>query len=90
MKIVRKYALAGILAMALACNANAKPEDTQPKQPKQPKEEKVKTIDALPDGKKDKGPYSVPDGGSAVALLGVSVALVELARRKIAKSGVIV
>jgi protein with PEP-CTERM/exosortase system signal len=51
---------------------------------------KVKTIDALPDGKKDKGPYSVPDGGYTVALLGVSVALVELARRKIAKSGVIV
>jgi VPDSG-CTERM motif len=57
---------------------------------KQPEEEKAKTIDALPDGKKDKGPYSVPDGGSTAALLGVSVALVELARRKIAKSGVIV
>jgi hypothetical protein len=83
MKIVRKYALAGLLAMALACNANAKEE-------KQPKEEKVKTIDALPDGKKDKGPYSVPDGGYTAALLGVSVALVELARRKIAKSGVMV
>ena len=65
MKIIRKYALAGLLAMALACNANAKEE-------KPPK---------------DKRPYSVPDGGSAVALLGVSVALVELARRKIAKSG---
>ena len=84
MKIIRKYALAGLLAMALACNANAKEEE------KQPKEEKVKTIDALPDGKKDKGPYSVPEGGYTAALLGVSVALVELARRKIAKSGVIV
>jgi hypothetical protein len=84
MKIIRKYALAGLLAMALACNANAKGEE------KQPKEANVKPIDALPDGKKDKGPYSVPDGGSTVALLGVSVALVELARRKIAKSGVIV
>jgi hypothetical protein len=84
MKIIRKYALAGLLAMALACNANAKEEG------KQQKEEKVKTIDALPDGKKDKGPYSVPDGGYTVALLGVSVALVELARRKIAKSGAIV
>ena len=73
-----------MLAMALACNANAKQEE------KQQKEEKVKTIDALPDGKKDMGPYSVPDGGYTAALLGVSVALVELARRKIAKSGVIV
>jgi hypothetical protein len=81
MKIIRKYAFAGMLAMALACNANAKEEA------KQQKEEKVKTIDAL--GKKDKGPYSVPDGGSTAAILGVSVALVELARRKIAKSGVI-
>jgi VPDSG-CTERM motif len=90
MKIIRKYALAGVLAMALACNANAKGEEKPPKEEKQPKEEKVKPIDALPDGKKDKGPYSVPDGGSTVALLGVSVALVELARRKIAKSGVIV
>ena len=89
MKIIRKYALAGLLAMALACNANAKEEGKQQKEEKV-KEEKVKTIDALPDGKKDKGPYSVPDGGSTAALLGVSVALVELARRKIAKSGVIV
>jgi hypothetical protein len=54
--------------MALACNANAKEEG------KQQKEKKVNTIDALPDGKKDKGPYSVPDGGHTVALLGVSVA----------------
>jgi VPDSG-CTERM motif len=84
MKIIRKYALAGLLAMPLACNASAKQEE------KQQKEEKVKWIDELPDGKKDKGPYSVPDGGSTAALLGVSVALVELARRKIAKSGAIV
>ena len=96
MKIIRKYALAGLLAMALACNANAKEEakqhkeEKQQKEAKQHKEEKVKWIDELPDGKKDKGPYSVPDGGSTVALLGISVALVELARRKIGKSGVIV
>jgi VPDSG-CTERM motif len=49
----------------------------------------VKWIDAVPDGKKDKRPYSVPDAGFTAALLGVSVALIALARRKIAKSGAI-
>jgi hypothetical protein len=49
--------------------------------------------DSDKDKDKDKGKdktQSVPDAGSTAALLGVSVALVELARRKIAKSGVIV
>ena len=59
MKIIRKYALAGLLAMALACNANAK-------------QEKVKWIEP------------VSDAGSTAALLGVSVAIIALARRKIA------
>jgi protein with PEP-CTERM/exosortase system signal len=79
MKIIRKFALCALLAVALACNANAKEEG------KQQKTEKVKPIDALPDGKKDKRTYSVPDAGSTAALLGVSVALVALARRKIAR-----
>ena len=73
-----------LLAVALACNANANEEG------KQQKEETVKGIVALPDGKEDKRPYSVPDAGSTAALLGVSVALVALVGRKIAKSGVIV
>jgi VPDSG-CTERM motif len=67
-----------LLAVALACNLNAKQEG------KQQKEEKVKWNDPLPDGKKDKRPYSVPDAGSTAALLGVSVAIIALVRRKIA------
>jgi VPDSG-CTERM motif len=55
---MRKYVLSALLAMALACNANAKDKE---------------------------GPtYSVPDGGSTAALLGLSVALLVLAQRKFA------
>ena len=88
MKIIGKFALGALLAVAFACNANAKQEGQQ--QQKQQKEEKVKWIDAVPDGKNDKRPYSVPDASSTAVLLGVSMALLELARRKIAKSGAIV
>ena len=81
MKIIGKLALGTLLAVAFAYNANAKQEGQQQNQQK---EEKVKWIEPVSDGKKDKRVYSVPDAGSTAALLGVSVALVALARRKIA------
>ena len=88
MKIIGKFALGALLAVALACNANAKEEGKQQKQQneeKQKKEQKVKWIDPIPDAKKDKRTYSVPEAGSTAALLGVSVALVALARRRITR-----
>ena len=83
MKIIGKFALGALLAVAFACNANAKQEGQQQQQNQQ-KEEKVKWIEPVSDGKKDKRVYSVPDAGSTAALLGVSVAIIALARRKIA------
>ena len=56
---MKKCALSALLAMALACNANAKD--------------------------KDGTTYSVPDGGPTASLLSLSIALVVLAQRKVAK-----
>jgi hypothetical protein len=54
----QKYILSTLLAMTLACNANAKD--------------------------KDGTTYSVPDAGPTAALLGLSVALLVFAQRKVA------
>jgi hypothetical protein len=79
MKAVKKYSLYALLAIGLACNANAAKQDKKANE----KPEKVKVVDALPGPKTDK-PFSVPDAGSTAALLGLSVALVVLAQRKAA------
>ena len=78
MKAVKKYSLYALLAIGLACNANAAKQDKKAIE----KQEKVKVVDARV-AATDK-PFSVPDAGSTAALLGLSVALVVLAQRKAA------
>jgi hypothetical protein len=69
MKAVKKYSLYALLAIGLACNANAKQGDPKDKKVKEDKGklEKVVVVDALPGPKTDK-PFSVPDAGSTAAL----------------------
>jgi hypothetical protein len=66
MKTMAKYTLGALAALALVCNANAKPE--------KPKEKNNGGI-----------VHSVPDGGSSLALLAISAALVLLSQRRVAK-----
>ena len=83
MKAVKKYSLCALLAIGLACNANAKPQDQKDKKDKEDKGKQEKVVDALPGAKTDQ-PFSVPDAGSTAALLGLSVALLVFAQRKAA------
>jgi hypothetical protein len=61
------------MALALACSASAA----------QPDKDKDKNKDKGKDG--DGIIYSVPDAGSSLALVGVSVALIVLSQRRIAR-----
>jgi hypothetical protein len=81
--------------MALVCNANAKAEKPKDKNNSgivDAKPEKLKDknnywiVDAKPRKDKDGIVYSVPDGGSSLALLAVSVALVLLLQRGLQNS----
>jgi hypothetical protein len=68
MKVMAKRTLGALLAMALVCNANAKPEKRKDKN-------NGGIVDAEPRKDKDGIVYSVPDGGSSLALLAISVLL---------------
>jgi hypothetical protein len=90
MKVMAKCSLGALLAMALVCNANAKAEKLKDKNNSgivDAKPEKLKgknnggIVDAEPRKDKDGIVYSVPDDGSSLALLAISVALVAVATR---------
>jgi hypothetical protein len=81
MKIITNYAVGALLSMALALNANAKPDETKDKKDK---EKKVEVVESLPAPKPAK-PFSVPDTGSTAALLGLAVTLLVLSQRKFAR-----
>ena len=78
-----KCSLGAALAMALVCNANAKAEKPRDKNNSgiDAKPEKLRDknnggiVDAEPRKDKDGIVYSVPDGGSSLALLAISVLL---------------
>jgi hypothetical protein len=76
---MQKYVLAALLAMAVASGANAQ-VTARPSPTPRP----VPIVDLPP----RPGPiiYGVPDSGSTVALLGLSVALLVLAQRKFARA----
>jgi hypothetical protein len=74
MKVMAKCSLGALLAMALVCNANAKAEKLKGKN-------NGGIVDAEPRKDKDGIVYSVPDDGSSLALLAISVALVAVATR---------
>ena len=90
MKTLRHFALCAIVAIGFACNATAKQDDKQDK--KENKEEKQKeekqkkdkivVIDQIPCPTTDK-PFSVPDTGSTLALLSLSLAGLGLTRGRL-------
>jgi len=79
MKTLRNIALCTIVAIGFACNATAKEDNKQDKQDKKEKKDKIVLIDQIPCPTTDK-PLSVPDTGSTLALLSLSLAGLGLAR----------
>ena len=88
MKTLRNIALCTIVAIGFACNATAKEDNKQDKQDKKEnkeekqkkdKKDKIVVIDQIPCPTTDK-PLSVPDTGSTLALLSLSLAGLGLAR----------
>ena len=88
MKTLRRFALCAIVAIGFACNATAKQDDKQDKQDKKEnkeekqKKDKIVVIDQIPCPTTDK-PFSVPDTGSTLALLSLSLASLGLARGRL-------
>ena len=90
MKTLRNFALCAIVAIGFACNATAKQDDKQDKKEnkeekqkeEKQKEEKIVVIDQIPCPTTDK-PFSVPDTGSTLALLSLSLAGLGLTRGRL-------
>ena len=88
MKTLRNLALCAIVAIGFACNANAKHDDKKDKKvnkeekQKKDKKDKIVVIDQIPCPTTDK-PFSVPDTGSTLALLSLSLAGLGLTRGRL-------
>jgi hypothetical protein len=91
MKTLRTFALCAIVAIGFACNATAKQDDKQDKKDKkenkeekqkEEKKDKIVVIDQIPYPTTDK-PFSVPDTGSTLALLSLSLAGLGLTRGRL-------
>ena len=91
MKTLRNFALCAIVAIGFACNATAKQDDKQDKkenkeekqkEEKKDKKDKIVVIDQIPCPTTDK-PFSVPDTGSTLALLSLSLAGLGLTRGRL-------
>ena len=93
MKTLRHFALCAIVAIGFACNATAKQDDKQDKKEnkeekqkaekhKKDKKDKIVVTDQIPCPTTDK-PFSVPDTGSTLALLSLSLASLGLARERL-------
>ena len=88
MKTLRNFALCAIVAIGFACNATAKQDDKQDKKEnkeekqKKDKKDKIAVIDQIPCPTTDK-PFSVPDTGSTLALLSLSLAGLGLTRGRL-------
>ena len=88
MKTLRNFALCTIVAIGFACNATAKEDNKQDKKEnkeekqKKDKRDKIVVIDQIPCPTTDK-PFSVPDTGSTLALLSLSLAGLGLTRGRL-------